>query len=92
MPVALVLGSSYIVRLCTSDRRGRVFAEAAGCAMLIFALLSPWMLSLRRASGTLLYPLLGHGVDGKQYGITLGTEAFASIGAKLSRYSAKPGK
>lgn len=33
----------------------------AACAVLVIVLLSPWMISSYRASGTLLYPMLGEG-------------------------------
>jgi hypothetical protein len=39
----------------------------AGCAALTIAF--PWMVAMRHESGTLLFPLLGHGFDYSSYGL-----------------------
>jgi hypothetical protein len=49
----------------------RTMARAGFCALLILALLLPWMIDSYRSSGTALYPLLGKGFHGSRYGIYL---------------------
>ncbi|MHC5115314.1 MAG: hypothetical protein ACYTGP_12905, partial [Planctomycetota bacterium] len=83
VPTGLVLTFSYLVHIATSPSKGRAFLEGVGCALLIGLLLLPWMISLHRSSGTFLFPLLGKGVDGSQYGIEMGTHEYRTTARTL---------
>lgn len=51
-----------------SGRRKAVLGEAAACGVIGALGLLPWMISMLRSSGTMLYPLLGKGYHGSAYG------------------------
>ncbi len=64
--VAAFLATDALARSRT-DRR-RAFADLAAVVLVGLVLVAPWMASLRASSGTYLYPILGAGTHGKQYG------------------------
>lgn len=67
--VAAMLLADAALRL--RPTRGRSLGQLAVVGLVGLILAAPWMVSLRRSSGTYLYPLLGVGTHGRQYGTFL---------------------
>ena len=70
IPAVGLLAALHFLGRWVLDRRGRTqtlfcAAVAAGAAVLF---LLPWMIASLRSSGTLLYPLLGQGYYGSNFG------------------------
>ncbi|BCS52123.1 hypothetical protein GSbR_31780 [Geobacter sp. SVR] len=67
-PCVLIIFFSYLWYLIDSRGKKEAILEAALVPLSVFLLLLPWMLSLLRTSGTMLYPILGRGFDEYAYG------------------------
>jgi len=63
--VVLTFAFLYVVGARATIRARAV--EAMLVAAFALLLLAPWMVDMRRSSGTLLYPLLGHGYHASAY-------------------------
>jgi hypothetical protein len=63
--------SFFLFQLFRLPLKGKTIGRASFCALLILALLLPWMIDAHRSSGTFFYPLLGKGFHGSKYGIYL---------------------
>ena len=61
VPVVGFVGLFFVLRLCSAGSRFGVLGEAMGVGLVALVTLAPWMISLYRSSGTLLFPLLGSG-------------------------------
>ncbi len=72
----VILVLSYLVYLVRTGFERRGVLEAALVPPLALAMLWPWMVALKRSSGTLLNPILGRGFDEYSYGHYL-EEGFA---------------
>jgi len=71
---------SQAALLLGSRARASSLAETVTGAVVVFALLSPWMLALFRSSGTLLFPIFGQG----NYGAA-STQDFAAVQGDFSQ-------
>jgi hypothetical protein len=60
----IMLAGSFLFRASRPGKKGRDIREMALISGLIAMFLLPWMLSMYRSSGTLLYPILGRGYNG----------------------------
>jgi hypothetical protein len=61
----------YLFYIARAERRGEAVREFVMASLLTGVFLLPWMLSMYRAAGTLLYPILGEGNHGSAYGTFL---------------------
>lgn len=68
----------YSIRACTKRRSTGVIRESALIGALTLLFLTPWMISLYRSNGTLLFPLLGRGFHPSEY------VTFSSVGGALT--------
>jgi hypothetical protein len=59
---------SYGVYLVRTKEKARAVTELAVLGLLGLAFALPWMLAMKRSSGTLLYPLLGRGYHATAWG------------------------
>jgi hypothetical protein len=75
-PVVLILVLSYLWYVISTRLKKEAVIEALLLPVFVFLMLLPWMISLQRTSGTMLYPLLGMGYDEYNYGNYL-SEDFA---------------
>jgi hypothetical protein len=66
--VGLVLLVSYGARVLKGPLRRKGALESVMATAVTVGLLLPWMISMYRSSGTPLFPLLGKGYHGSQYG------------------------
>jgi hypothetical protein len=85
-PCMLILVLSYLWHVRAQRFKKEAITEALLVPIFVFLMLLPWMLSLLRSSGTMLYPILGTGFDEFNYGNYL-SEDYAgglSLGQKLA--------
>lgn len=75
-PFVLILMLSYLWYVISARFKQEAVIEALLVPVFVFLMLLPWMVSLQRTSGTMLYPLLGMGYDEYNYGNYL-LEGFA---------------
>jgi hypothetical protein len=69
VPAVTMAGTFFLIRLASGrDPVMRRLGPALVTAAMASALAAPWMLSMFRSCGTLLYPLLGKGYHGSVYG------------------------
>lgn len=64
-PTVIALGAFLTFRAIRGGLRRRHFLEGAGVLAVVALALLPWMLTLHRSSGTMLFPVLGLGVLGE---------------------------
>jgi hypothetical protein len=65
---ALLVAMACLFRGRESRSRGAWPGDLALVGGLTVAFLAPWMLSMQKSNGTLLFPFLGHGFHGSAYG------------------------
>jgi hypothetical protein len=70
-PLVAVLGLSYSWYVISTRLKKEALIEAFLVPVFVLLMLLPWMLSLERSSGTMLYPVLGMGFDEYRYGYYL---------------------
>ncbi len=80
-PVSIMLLLFFLPLLRDSTQRKRKIKELLLVMVITIVLISPWMLSLYRSSGTFLYPLLGRGFHGSRYGTFLSPTSGLSLSA-----------
>lgn len=89
---AIYLGITYCVRFLYYRTKKDIVLELLILSVFVFLLLLPWMVSSYQSSGTMWYPLLGHGFHRSAYGYvdfplpTLG-HSLKAIYSALSRGS-----
>ncbi len=65
VPVVGFVAVFFVLRFFSAESRLGVLVDAAGVALVALFTMAPWMISLYRSSGTLLFPLLGSGFIGE---------------------------
>ena len=67
-PLVAILGLSYLWYVISTHTRKEAVIEAFLVPAFVLLMLLPWMVSLERSSGTMLYPIFGMGFDEYRYG------------------------